>query len=120
MLSRMTGTALARVYADALDRGDDAAAAALMSDEIEIVFGARSIRGRESWLAGRSQRESPAHLDERLENPEFVETPSGVTIRGTLVQRWAETGEIANEQALRAELTIENGLITRLEMFPGG
>jgi hypothetical protein len=38
---------------------------------------------------------------------------------GRLVQRWAETGEVANEQALRVRFWVAGGLISRLEFVPG-
>jgi ketosteroid isomerase-like protein len=115
----MSRTAIARANAAALDRGDDAAAVALLAEDVEVVLPGRSIRGRATWIELRAQRESPQHLEERVEGADFVETESGATMRGTLVQRWVETGEIANRQDLCVEFTIVDALITRLEMHAG-
>jgi hypothetical protein len=42
------------------------------------------------------------------------------TMQGKLVQHWVESGKIANEQELSVDFTIVDGLITRIEMLPGG
>ncbi|MBA2740726.1 MAG: nuclear transport factor 2 family protein [Actinobacteria bacterium] len=115
----MRSTDVARAYADALDRSDDEAAADLMTEDVELVFAHGSIRGRAAWLEMRAQRTPPEHLEENVEDAEYVETSEGTEMRARLVQRWIESGEVASEQPLRVGFVIVDGLISSIEFAPG-
>ena len=114
----MNRVAIARAFADALDRGDDRAAATLMADDMEFVFAKRSIRGRDAWLAMRAERPPPEHMSEHVESAEFEETAEDVQMRARLVQRWIESGEAAGEQTVLVSFVIVDGLICRIEFAP--
>ena len=75
--------AVAEAFAAALDAGDDKAAAALLDEDVELVFPGRSIHGRAAWLAARSERPQAAHLKERFEDVAFTETEDGIETEGT-------------------------------------
>ncbi len=114
----MSGIAVARAFAEALDRRDDTAAAELMAEDVELVFAHGSLRGRDAWLEMRSRQSAPEHLDEHVEDAEFVETDAGAEMRARLVQRWIEGGDVASEQALRVDFVVADELITRIEFAP--
>ncbi len=116
----MTGIAVARSFADALNRRDDAAAAALMAEDVEVAFAHGTIRGRAAWLEMRAKQEPPTHMGESVEDASFTGTDEGVEMRARLVQRWLESGEVAGEQPLRVGFTIADELIRRIEFAPGG
>lgn len=115
----MSDAALARAYAGAVDRGADDAAAALLAEDVELVFPHGSLRGRDAWLELRARRGLPS-ISTSTSRPPTSPTPQPVRRCEEGSQRWIETGEIANEQELRVECAIADGLITRIEMFPGG
>lgn len=111
---------VARRFAQALGRGDTDAAALLLADDAELVFPGTTVRGREAWRQARAgQGQTEQHLTESVEDAVFTESDSTVEMSARLVQRWAETGEIANEQALRVRFRVAGGLISRLEFIPG-
>jgi hypothetical protein len=118
ILPAMSAVDVARAYADALDRGDDAAAAELMAEDVELVLPHRSVRGRDTWLELRAQQGTPEHMEERVRDAEFVETTGGVEMRATLVQSWVESGEVANEQPLHVRFAIADDRIGRIEFVP--
>jgi hypothetical protein len=45
-------------------------------------------------------------------------TADGVEVAGCLVQRWLETGAVANEMPVAIAFAIDAGLIDRLELRP--
>jgi hypothetical protein len=49
---------------------------------------------------------------------EFAATEDGAVMTARLVQRWIESGEVANEQALRVGFVISDGRISRIEFAP--
>jgi ketosteroid isomerase-like protein len=111
---------VARRFAEALGREDTEGAALLLADDAELVFPGTTIRGREAWRQARAgQGESEQHLTESVEDAVFTESDETVEMAARLVQRWAGTGEIANEQPLVVRFWIAGGLITRLEFAPG-
>jgi ketosteroid isomerase-like protein len=111
---------VARRFAAALGRGDADAAALLLADDAELVFPGATVRGREAWRQARAgPAQSEQHLAESVEDAVFIESGETVEMTGRLVQRWAETGEVANEQALRVRFWVAGGLISRLEFVPG-
>lgn len=112
-------SAVARAFAAAIDRGDDAAAAELMHPDVEVVFPARRVIGREAWLTGRRSQPRDPHLEERFEDVVAQPVKGGVELAGRLVQRWTESGETAHEQPFRVLLLIEGGLVHRFELLPG-
>jgi ketosteroid isomerase-like protein len=110
---------VARRFAQALDRGDTDAAALLLADDAELVFPGATVRGRDAWRQARACRDQPEHLSEGVEEAVFTESGETVEMAARLVQRWAETGEIANEGPLRVRFRVTGGLISRLEFVPG-
>ncbi len=110
---------VARGFAEALDRGDTDAAALLLADDAELVFPGTTLRGREAWRQARAGQGQPEHMTESVEDAVFTESGETVEMTARLVQRWAESGEIANEQALCVRFRLAGGLISRLEFVPG-
>ncbi len=110
---------VARRFAQALERRDTDAAALLLAEDAELVFPGTTVRGREAWRQARAGQGQPEHLTESVEDTVFTESDETVEMTARLVQRWAESGEIANEQALRVRFRIAGGLIARLEFVPG-
>lgn len=109
---------VARRFADALDRGDTDAAAILLAEDAELVFPGTTLRGREAWRQARAGQGQPEHMTESVEDAVFSESDGIVEMSARLVQRWVETGEVANEQALRVRFSIDAALISRLEFVP--
>jgi ketosteroid isomerase-like protein len=117
--SQQTSVDVARRFAQALDREDTEAAAFLHSDDAELVFPGTTLRGREAWRQARVGQGQPEHLTESVEDAVFTESDETVGMTARLVQRWAETGEIANEPALLVRVRVDGGLISRLAFVPG-
>jgi hypothetical protein len=89
----------------------------MLAPDVVLVFPGGQLEGREAWLESRRQQ-SPDQLAEAVEADNVAESAGGVELTGRLVQRWAETGEVASEQPIRIVFTVENGLISRLELSP--
>ena len=49
---------------------------------------------------------------------DITESNGGADSRGRLVQRWAESGEVASEMPVRIAFTVAGGAVTRLEFIP--
>ena len=60
----------------------------------------------------------PDQLTEAVEVDGVSQTTDSTDVSGRLVQRWRETGEVANEMPVRIALVIDGGLIRRLELKP--
>ena len=111
--------AIVRAFTDAMNRRDHEAAAAMLNDDVEAVLPGGSLRGRAAWLESRRQQPPPEELSEEVVADELTPTVDGVALRGRLVQRWVESGEVAHEMPVLIVLAIEDGLISRLELRPG-
>jgi hypothetical protein len=57
-------------------------------------------------------------MSEAVEADASSVTADGIEVTGRLVQRWVETGELANEMPIRIGFVIDGGLIQRLELRP--
>ena len=68
----------------------------------------------------RPERLPAEHVTECVQDADVVETDEGAEARGTLVQRWIESGEAAAEQPVRVAFAIADGLISRIELAPAG
>ena len=82
-----------------------------------MLPGAR-LEGRRAWLESRRRQQPPEHLAEAVEADTVTVTADGIEVTGRLVQRWVETGEVANEMRVRIAFVIDGGLIRRLELRP--
>jgi ketosteroid isomerase-like protein len=111
-------TATAQGFADALDLGDTEAAAALLAEDVELVYPGETVRGRDTWREARAAR-ADGSLTERVEDADFSESGDTVEMTARMVQRWAETGDLAHEQPVLVRFRIVDGLIARLEFLPG-
>ncbi len=102
----------------AMSDGDGDALERLVDPGIVLVLGSHQVEGVADV---RRMAEEVAPLDMRIE-PERVEESDGVTIvHGRRVQRWRETGEIANEDAVDVICRHdETGRIVRAELRAGG
>jgi ketosteroid isomerase-like protein len=109
--------AIARAYTDAVNRRAYAEAAQLLDEEVELTFSGGRLVGRETWLESRA-RQQPAELTEEVVADGVTETNAGAELTGRLVQRWAESGEVASEMPVRIAFTVAGGAITRLEFIP--
>jgi ketosteroid isomerase-like protein len=106
-------------FVQALDDGDDDAAAALLAEDAELVYPGETVHGRDAWRQGRAAQERSAQLSERVEDVSLAESGSTVEMTARLVQRWTETGEIAHEHPIRVRFALADGSIERLEFLPG-
>lgn len=106
-------------FVQALDDGDDDAAAALLAEDAELVYPGETVRGREAWRQGRASQERSTQLAERVEDVSLAESDAVVEMTARLVQRWTETGEIAHEHPIRVRFALADGAIERLEFLPG-
>jgi ketosteroid isomerase-like protein len=108
---------IARAYTDAVNRRAYAEAAELLAADVELIFPGGSLSGRGAWVESRA-RQSPAELSEEVAVDSVAESSSGADVTGRLVQRWAESGDVAGEMPVRIAFTIAGGAITRLEFTP--
>jgi hypothetical protein len=109
--------AIARAYTDAVNRCAHAEAAELLAEDVELIFPGGRLVGREAWLESRA-RQQPGELTEEVVTDGVAETDNNAELTGRLVQRWAESGEVASEMPVRIELTVVGGEITRLAFVP--
>jgi hypothetical protein len=111
---------VALAFTDAMNRQEHEEAAELLAPDVVLVFpGGRRLDGREAWLESRRGQQPPEHLSEEVVADTVSETPGGAEIDGRLVQRWVESGELANELPVRISFVVEGGLISRLDFLPG-
>ena len=108
--------AIARAYTDAVNRHAYAEAAELLAEDVELIFPGGRLVGREAWLESRA-RQQPGELTEEVDG-QVAETDNNAELTGRLVQRWAESGEVASELPVRIAFTVAGGAITRLELVP--
>jgi hypothetical protein len=83
-----------------------------------LVFPGARLEGREAWLESRRRQQPPEHLVESVEVDRLDANETGAELTGRLVQRWAESGEVASEMPVRIAFTVAAGAITRLEFIP--
>ena len=114
-----SATNVVRTFTDAVNRRDHDAAAKLLARSAEVVGPGGTLVGRDAWLDSRRQQPPPRDLTEEVAVDELAESDDGVELRGRLVQRWTESGEVADEMPVRISFTLEGGSISRLEMRPG-
>jgi hypothetical protein len=104
---------LVEQFSDAFNRRDLESLLALCHAQIELDSPAGTFRGHEGarqWATKQWEGNTPVEVAiDRLE-----ETDHGrVVHHGRLLFRWAETGELAQEAAIRAEFTIADGTVVR-------
>ena len=104
---------LVEQFSDAFNRRDLESLLSLCHAEIELDGPAGTLRGHEGarqWAIKQWEGNTPVEVAiDRLE-----ETDDGrVVHHGRLLFRWAETGELAQEVAIRAEFTIADGTVVR-------
>ena len=110
--------AIARAYTDAVNRHAYAEAAELLAQDVVLIFPGGRLEGREAWLESRA-RQQPGELTEEVDGGRVTESDgTGQSSAGRLVQRWAESGEVASEMPVRIAFTVAGGAITRLELIP--
>jgi SnoaL-like domain len=109
---------VARRFARALDEGDDEAAAELLADDAELVYPGETVRGRAAWKQGRAAQERPSGLSEHVEGATFIESGSAVEMTARLIQRWMESGDVANEHPILVRFEVVDAAIQRLEFLP--
>jgi hypothetical protein len=102
----------------AMSDGDGDAVERLVDPDVVLVLGPHAIEGVADV---RRMAEEVAPLELRVE-PERVEEADAVTVvHGRRVQRWRETGELANEDAVDVTCRYgEDGRIVRVELRAGG
>ena len=109
--------AIARAYTDAVNRHAYAEAAELLAEDVELIFPGSRLVGREAWLESRA-RQQPGELTEEVVADVVNESDGDVELTGRLLQRWAESGELASEMPIRIAFRVAGGTITRLELIP--
>lgn len=112
------GVAVAHAYTDAVNARAHDEAAKLLADDVLLIFPGARLEGREAWLESRRRQQPPEHLVETVEVDRIDENEDGAELTGRLVQRWAESGEVASEMPVRIAFTVAGGAITRLEFVP--
>lgn len=117
---RSPNVAVVERFAAALDRRDDEAAALMLAEDAVLVYPGETVRGRDAWRRGRAEQPQTGHLEETVEDAVFTESDETVEMTARLVQRWAQTGETANEIAVRMRFRVTDGRISWLEFLPEG
>jgi hypothetical protein len=115
---RPDAAAIARGFIDAMNRREHEEAARSLAEDAEIMLPGARLEGRPAWLESRRRQQPPEHLAEAVEADTVTVTADGIEVTGRLVQRWVETGEVANEMRVRIAFVIDGGLIRRLELMP--
>jgi limonene-1,2-epoxide hydrolase len=100
-------------FSGAFNRRDLESLLALCHAEIELDSPAGTFRGLDGarqWATKQWEGNTPVEVAiDRLE----VSDDGRVVHHGRLLFRWAETGELAQEAAIRAEFTIADGTVVR-------
>ncbi len=112
------GVAVARAFTDAVNARAHDEAAQLLAHDVVLVFPGARLEGREAWLESRRRQQPPEHLVETVEVDRLDGNEDGADLTGRLVQRWAESGEVASEMPVRIAFTVTGGAVTRLEFIP--
>jgi hypothetical protein len=106
-----------RRFCEAINEHDGDGAAALADPGIVIVIGPNELDGVEALRAMAAQR--PEGLDSSVDVLGIEGADGRYAVTARRVQRWAETGELALDQALRIEIELnDHGLVSRAEMHP--
>jgi hypothetical protein len=116
----VTAALMARAFTEAVNDGRHDDAAALLADDVEVVFRGARLQGRQVWLESRKRQSTAEHLREEVAIDELRSTSDGAELSGRMVQRWVESGEVANELHVRIAFSVAGGLIGRLEIAPEG
>lgn len=111
--------AVARAFTEAVNLREHERAAQLLAEDVVVVMPGGTLQGRDAWLESRRRQGPPEHLAESVEADELSETASGAELTGRLVQRWVESGDVANELPVRISYAVAGGAITRIELHPG-
>ena len=109
--------AIARAYTEAVNRQAYAEAAELLAEDVELIFPGGRLTGRDAWVESRA-RQQPGELTEEVTADDITESNGGAELSGRLVQRWAESGDVASEMSVRIEFTVAGGKIIRLAFVP--
>ena len=106
-----------RRFVQALNAERTDEAAALLTEDVEVVFPQGTVRGRDEWKSRRGGGDE--HTHEQVVAGGYEETPGGIELAGRYVVLWKESGEVAREQPVRIRFELVDGLIARLEFLPG-
>jgi Domain of unknown function (DUF4440) len=110
--------AVAHAFTDAVNARAHDEAAQLLAHDVVLVFPGARLEGREAWLESRRSQQPPEHVVETVEVDRVDGNEDGADLTGRLVQRWAESGEVASELPVRIAFTVTGGSVTRLEFIP--
>jgi ketosteroid isomerase-like protein len=107
----------ARRYREALRTGDLETAVELLAPDVELALPRGTLRGREHVCAYLQEQTTLDHLDVEVHAAELEETNgSSVGATTTQVWRWRDGGEVAYSRRSRAEYTVRDGRIVRVEV----
>ena len=112
----------ARRYREALRTGDLETAVELLAPDVELALPRGTLRGREDVRAYLEEQTALDHLDVEVHAAELEPTDGsqvGTTTVGTTttqVWRWRDGGEVAYSRRSRAEYTVRDGRIVRVEV----
>jgi len=108
---------VAEEFLRAMSDGDGDAVERLVAPDVVLVLGPHEIDGAAEV---RRMAEEIAPLEMRIEPEAVEEAAGGAVVRGRRVQRWRETGEIANEDEVDVTCTYgDDGRIVRVELRAG-
>jgi hypothetical protein len=113
---RATAAVIARAFTDAVNDGRHDHAAALLADDVEVVFPGARLQGREVWLESRRRQSPPEQLREEVAIDELRRMSDGAELFGRMIERWVESGKVASEMDVRIVFIVDDGLISRLEV----
>ena len=108
---------VAEEFLRAMSDGDGDAVERLVAPDVVLVLGPHEIDGAAEV---RRMAEEIAPLEMRIEPEAVEEAAGGAVVRGRRVQRWRETGEIANQDEVDITCTYgDDGRIVRVELRAG-
>ena len=108
---------VAEEFLRAMSDGDGDTVERLVAPDVVLVLGPHEIGGAAEV---RRMAEEIAPLEMRIEPEAVEEAAGGAVVRGRRVQRWRETGEIANQVEVDITCTYgADGRIVRVELRAG-
>ena len=99
----------------AMSDGDGDTVERLVAPDVVLVLGPHEVEGAAEL---RRMAEEVAPLEMRIEPEAVEEAAGGAVVHGRRVQRWRETGEIADEVNVACTYG-EDGRIVRVELRAG-
>ena len=107
----------ARRYREALRTGDLETAVELLAPDVELALPRGTLRGRDDVRAYLEEQATLDHLDVEVHAAELEPTDgSRVGTTTTQVWRWRDGGEVAYSRRSRAEYTVRDGRIVRVQV----